>query len=182
MIRGLVFFLSIGLCLLTGTPLLSDTTSGPCATEHARWSNAYESLQTGMENYRQIKYESVSPRIAEDMGTQGRGASIARIVQVVLKEREERLAELGRRCLELADLERSSFEEWRRCVTVGAQRRDNASAVAFKSIIPERNRLVAELQDLLLDEAYVQYKNYRAPAAPTYPSYEANQPSGIRYR
>ncbi len=182
MTRGFALFLSLGLCLLTGTPLLSDTNSGPCATEHATWSNAYESLLTGMENYRQIKYESVSPRIAKDMGTQGRGASIARIVQVVLKERGERLAELGRRCLELADLERSSFEEWRRCATVGAQRRDNASAVAFKSILPERNRLVAELQDLLLDEAYIQYKNYRAPAAPTSPSYEANQPSGIRYR
>ena len=73
MIRGLALFLSLGLCLLTGTPLLSQTTSGPCATEHARWSNAYESLQTSMENYRQIKYESVSSRIARDMGTQGRG-------------------------------------------------------------------------------------------------------------
>ncbi len=182
MIRGIALFLSLGLCLLTGTPLLSDTTSGPCATEHAKWSNAYESLQTGMEDYRQIKYESVSPRIARDMGTQGRGASIARIVQAVLKERGERLAELGQRCLELADLERSSFEEWRRCATVGAQRRDNSSAVVFKSIIRERDLLMAELQDLLLDEAYIQYKNHRAPAAPTSPSYEANQPSGIRYR
>lgn len=182
MIRGLVLFLSIGLCLLTGTPLLSDTSSGPCATEHARWSNAYESLQTGMENYRQIKYESVSPRIARDMGTQGKAASIARIVQVVLKERGERLAELGQKCLELADLERSSFEELRRCASMGAQRRDNSSAVLFKSISRERDRLMAELQDLLLDEAYVQYKNHRAPAPPTSPSYEANQPSGIRYR
>ena len=182
MIRGLALFLSLGLCLLTGTPLLSQTTSGPCATERARWSNAYESLQTGMENYRQIKYESVSSRIARDMGTQGRGASIAMIVQVVLKERGERLAELGQKCLELADLERSSFEELRRCAAMGAQRRDNSSAAVFKSISRERDRLMAELQDLLLDEAYIQYKNHRAPAAPTSPSYEANQPSGIRYR
>jgi hypothetical protein len=182
MMRGLALFLSLGLCLLTVTPLLSDTTSGQCATEHARWLNAYESLQTGMENYRQIKYESVGPRIARDMGTQGKGASIARIVQVVLKERGERLSELSQRCLELADLERSSFKEWRRCATLGAQRRDNSSAVAVKSIIPERDRLMAELQDLLLDEAYIQYKNHRAPAAPTPPSYEANQPTGIRYR
>jgi hypothetical protein len=182
MIRGLVLFVSIGLCLLTGTPLLSQTTSGPCATEHARWSNAYESLQTSMENYRQIKYESVSPRIARDMGTQGRGASIAGIVQMVLKERGDRLAELGQKCLEFADLERSSFEAWRRCAAMGAQRRDNSSAVVIKSISRERDGLMAELQDLLLDEAYIQYKNHRAPAAPTSPSYEANQPSGIRYR
>lgn len=182
MIRGLVLFLSLGLCLVTGTPLLSDTTSGPCATEHTRWSNAHESLQTGMENYRQTKYESVTPRIARDMETQGRGASMARIVQVVLKERGERLAELGQKCLELVDLERSAFEDWRRCATVGAQRRDNSSAVVFKNIFRERNLLMAELQDLLLDEAYIQYKNHRAPAAPTSPSYEANQPSGIRYR
>jgi hypothetical protein len=182
MIRGLALFLSLGLCLVTGTPLLSDTTSGPCATEHARWANAYESLQAGMENYRQIKFESVSPRIASDMGTQGKRASISRIVQGVLKERGERLAELGRKCVELADLERSSLEEWRRCAMAGAQRRDNSSAAVFKSISRERDQLMAELQDLLLDEAYVQYKNHRAPAAPTSPSYEANQPSGVRYR
>ena len=182
MIRGLVLFLSLGLCLVTGTPLLSETTSGPCAKEHARWANAHESLQAGMENYRHFKYESVSPQIARDMGTQGKGKSLARIVQVVLKEREERLAELGRKCLELADLERSSLEEWRRCATGGAQRRDNSSAVAFKTISRERDRLMSELQDLLLDEAYVQYKNHHAPAAPASPSYEANQPSGIRYR
>ncbi|MGO9569034.1 MAG: hypothetical protein ACLP5H_15980 [Desulfomonilaceae bacterium] len=182
MIRGLALFISLGLCLLTGTPLLSDTNSGPCDTEHARWSKAYESLQAGMERYRQIKYESVSPRIAREMGAHERGASIARIVEVVLKERRERLAELGQRCLEFADLERSSFEDWRRCATVRFQRRDNSSAVAFKSIVRERDLLMAELQDLLLDEAYVQYKNHRAPAPPASPSYEANQPSNIRYR
>jgi hypothetical protein len=182
MIRGLALFLSLGLCLVTGTPLLSDTTSGPCATDHARWSNAYESLQASMENYRQVKYESVSPRIAREMETQGRGASTARIVQVVLKDRGDRLAELGQKCLELADLERSSFEELRRCAAMGAQRRDNSSAAVIKGLSRERERLMAELQDLLLDEAYIQYKNHRAPAAPTSPSYEANQPSGIRYR
>jgi hypothetical protein len=182
MIRGLVLFLSLGLCLVAGTPLRSETPPGPCATEHAKWANAQESLQASMENYRQVKYESVSPRITRDMETQGRGASIARIVRVALKEREERLAELGQKCLELADSERSSLEEWRRCATVGAQRRDNSSAVVFKSIYRERDQLMAELQDLLLDEAYIQYKNHRAPAAPTSPSYEANQPSGIRYR
>ena len=68
MIRGLALFLSLGLCLLTGTPLLSQTTSGPCATEHAKWSNAYESLQASMENCRQIKY-----RVGKSTNCQGHG-------------------------------------------------------------------------------------------------------------
>ncbi len=182
MIRILALPISIGLCLLTGTPLLSETFSGHCGTEQATWSNAYQSLQAGMEAYRQIKNESVSPSIAREMGAHERGVSIARIVQVVLKERGKRLAELGRRCLELADAERSSFGEWRRCAIVGAQRRDSSTVAGFKSLSRERDRLMAELQDLLLDEAYVQYKNYRAPAEPASPSYEANQPWSIGYR
>ncbi len=182
MIRGLVLFLALGLCLLSGTPLLSETDAGPCATEHAQWSKAYESLQAGMENYHQVKSESVGPRIAKEMASHERGASIASIVQVVLKERGERLAELGQSCLELADLERSSFDEWRRCATGGVQRRDSASAATFKSIFRERDRLMAELRDLLLDEAYIQCKNHRAPATPASPSYEANRPSSIGYQ
>jgi len=182
MIRGLVLFLTLGLCLLSGTPLLAETDSGPCATERAQWSKAYESLQVGMENYHQVKNESVGPRIANEMAAHERRASIARIVQAVLEERGDRLAELGQRCHELADLERSSFDAWRRCASVGFQRRDSASAVTFKSIFRERDRLMAELHDLLLDEAYIQYKNHRAPATPASPSYEANQPSSIGYQ
>jgi hypothetical protein len=181
-IRRLALPLGIGFCLLMGTPVLSDTLSGPCATEQVTWSNAYESLQAGMEAYRQAKNEPVGPRISREMGAHDRGVSIARGVEVVLKERGDKLAELGRRCLESANVERSSFEQWRRCATVGIKRRDSASEAAFKKISRERGRLMAELRDLLLDEAYVQYKNHRAPDAPAYPSYEANQPSSIGYR
>ncbi len=183
MIRKLAILLSIGLCLLTGTPLLSDNTlSGPCATEQAKWSNAYESLHAGMEAYRQIKNASVGPRIAREMEAHQRGVSIARIVEFVLKERGNQLGEFGRRCLEMAEVERSSFDEWRRCATAGAQKRDSSSAATLKKVSRERERLMAELQDILLDEAYFQYKNHRAPDAPAYPSYEANEPSSIRYR
>jgi hypothetical protein len=152
--------------LLTTEHLSCPNDLRPLATEHATWSNAYESLQTGMETIVRSRRVGKS-RIARHMETQGRGASIARIVQVVLKERGERLAELGQKCLELADLERSSFEELRRCAAMGAQRRDNSSSAVFKNISRDRDRLMAELQDLLLDEAYIQYKNHRAPAAPT---------------
>ncbi len=98
------------------------------------------------------------------------------------QERETRLAELGRRCLELADSERSSFDEWRRCATGGVQSVTAWSAATFKSIFRERDRLMAELRDLLLDEAYIQYENHHAPATPASPSYEANRPSSIGYR
>lgn len=182
MIRGLVLCLTLGLCLSSATPLMSDTDSGPCSTERAQWSTAYESLRAGMENYYQAKNESVGPRIAKEMAAHERGASIAGIVQAVLEERGGRLAELGRRCLELADSERSSFDVWHRCATAGVQKRDSAAAITLKNIFRERDRLIAELRDLLLDEAYIQYKNHRAPAAPASPSYEANQPSRIGYR
>jgi hypothetical protein len=182
MIRRLALPLSIGLCLLAQTPLLSETLVEPCATEQVTWSNAYESLQAGMESYRRIKNESVGPSIAKAMESHERGVSIAQVVHVVLKERREKLTELGRQCRELADVERSSFQEWRRCATGGFQRRDSSSAAAFKNISRERDRLMAELRDLLLDESYVQYKNHRAPAPPASPRYEANQPWSIGYR
>jgi hypothetical protein len=182
MIRILALPVSIGLCLLMGTPLLSEPLSGPCAAEQATWANAYQSLQIGMDAYRQTKNESISPRIARAMDTHDKGVSIARVVEVILRERRARLAELGRQCLELADAEESSFAEWRRCASGGAQRRDNSAVAAFKGVSRERTRLMAELQDLLLDEAYVQYKNHRAPAERASPSYEASQPWSVGYR
>jgi hypothetical protein len=184
MIRRLALPLSIVLCLLMGTPLLSETLSDPCATDRVAWSNAYEALQAAMEGYRRIKNESVGPLIAREMDAHDRGLSIARVVEVVLKERGKKLSELGRQCLELANVELSFFEHWRRCASAGVQKRDSASVAAFKKISRDRDRLMAELRDLLLDEAYVQYKNHRAPAAPASPSYEANGPSstGLGYR
>lgn len=182
MTRAFTLFFGLGLCILTATPLLSSTVSGQCAAEEAKWSKAYADLQAGMDNYRKVKYESVTPRIARDMTAHEREPSIARVVQAVLQERSERLAELGRTCLELAQLERSAFDEWRGCATTGISRRENSAMANFRSISLERDRLIIELRDLLLDEAYIQYKNHRAPDAPASPSYEANQPSSIGYR
>jgi len=182
MIRGFMLCFGLGLCIITGNPVLSDTISGPCATEQSRWVTDNQSLQAAMEAYRQTKNESITPRIAQEMSTQGRGLSIARIVQVVLKKRNERCAEVARKCIELADIEKASFEEWRRCGSTGAQRRASTPTGDFKSTFRERDRLLAELQDLLMDEAHMQYKNYRAPAEPAPPSYEAHRPSDVGFR
>ncbi len=177
-----VFVLLALTLLLTGTPLLSETVSGWCDGEQTKWSNAYESLRAGMESYRKVKYESIAPQITQEIATRGSRKPISRIVRAALKDRRERMAEAGERCRDLADQEQSCFKDLQRCATIGSRRRGNSSTANFKSISRERNRLIAELKDLLLDEAYIQYKNHRAPATPVSPGYEANQPSNIRYR
>ncbi|MGB6067774.1 MAG: hypothetical protein WBG50_23455 [Desulfomonilaceae bacterium] len=174
--------LALALFFLTGTPILSETLPGPCGDEQAKWSSAYESLRAGMESYRKVKYESIGPQITQEIGKRESRKPIARIVRAALKERSERLAEAGERCRELADQEQYCFKDLQRCAAIGGRRRGNSSIANFTSISRERIRLIAELKELLLDEAYIQYRNHRAPATPASPSYEANQPSNIRFR
>lgn len=136
----------------------------PCETQRMQWLDAFDALKKGMEDYRLIKTASITPRITE-VFSNGNRASMATVVQGILKERGDRMAEAGDVCHDLAARERQAYDTWRKCSATGQQRRNVPSQVSPGTVSKERDRLLAALHDLLLDEGYVQYKGYQAPAA-----------------
>jgi hypothetical protein len=139
-----------------------------CEPEAAGWTQAYGALEQAMESYRRLKEESVTPRIEEELKKTGQDRSIARSVEEVLKERTRLLGDAKTKCLDLAQSERSTYDEWRRCSGSGVGRRRNTDPNGPNRVARRRSELLASMQDLLLDEAYVQYKNYRDPSPASY--------------
>lgn len=137
---------------------------GPCETERIQWGDAFDSLRKAMDDYRSIKNESIAPRIGEVVAKGPKG-SMAAAIQAALKNRGDRMAESGRGCQAAVSKERTAYDIWRRCSGAGQQRKNIPSQSGLGAVSRERDRLLADLQDLLLDEAYVQYKGQAAVSA-----------------
>jgi hypothetical protein len=136
----------------------------PCETQRLQWLEAFDALKQGMEDYRLIKTASIMPRITE-VFSNGNRASMAAVVQGILKKRGDRMAEAGNLCQDLAARERQAYDLWRKCNPAGQQRKNVPSQLSPGTVSKERDRLLAALHDLLLEEGYAQYKGYQAPAA-----------------
>jgi hypothetical protein len=132
-----------------------------CERERNRWSESFEALKKAVDDYRNIKDESVAPRIDEIMAKNSR-ANMAAVIQSVLKNRADRLTEAGGLCQDAVTREKSAYEIWRRCGGTDRQRKNAPPQDAHATVGRDRDRLVAGLQDLLLDEGYVQYKGQAA--------------------
>jgi hypothetical protein len=149
------------MCLGTVQPAVAEE---PCETQRLQWLEAFDALKKGMEDYSVIKTASIAPRITE-LFSNGRRASMAAVVQGILKERGDRMAEAGNLCRDLAARERQAYDMWRKCGSLGQQRKNVPSQVSPGTVSKERDRLLTALHDLLLEEGYAQYKGYQAPAA-----------------
>jgi len=146
----------------------SEQTEASCEAETSAWAQAYEALEQALESYRLLRGESVTPRIESELEKTEPGRSIARNVQEILKERSRLLGEAKTKCLELAQAERSVYDEWRRCAEGAGGRRRHADPLGPNNVARQHSDILASMQDLLLDEAYVQYKNYRDPSPASY--------------
>jgi hypothetical protein len=157
---SLFLSITVTLALCAGLPTLGAAEE-PCAVEHEKWSSASRDLNSALEEYRQIKDESVGPEISESLSKSSRSTPMARIVQSALKRRGAKLAEAGAKCRELADYERFAFDDLKRCASGPSQRRNQTVVTALSTIAKDRDRLLKHFQELMLDEAYVQYKGER---------------------
>ncbi len=149
-----------------------------CETWRVRWVAATQSLTDSMEAYRRTKVGSLASRIQQELNDRKDALSMAASVQAALKERSAVLDQQGRKCREMAMDENRAFEQWRRCTGRDDPRRRGFRTDGLGAAANERKRLLASLQDLLLDEAYAQYRNYHAPTPPSYSGYE-QQPWGV---
>jgi hypothetical protein len=165
----LALILSIILVALLGSEtasLCADTWEGPCANEYSRWSTSVSTLRESMDSLRQVKQQSLRSDILDAVSRAGSGVTTARIVQSLLDKRNRLVAQGTETCRRLADEERFAFDDLKRCAASGSQRR-GYTAQAIAPFAREREKVMAELRDVLLDEAYVQYKGERdvAPAS-----------------
>lgn len=165
-------FFAVTLALLVGGTLVdSRAQEASCEAENTRWDAMFKALEEALDAYRAVKEESIAPFIEQKRAERGKAPSLARIVQEALEERSQRLAEAENKCLAAADAERMAFEEWRHCASGPRTRRAAASRGPVAPAVKDRERLLAKLRDLLLDEAYAQYKNYRDPEPSAYSQY-----------
>ena len=137
---------------------------GPCEEERTRWGRTFEELKKTAEDYRRIKLEAITP-ILNEMTAKGIKGSIAFTIQSALKKRADLMAEAAGVCQSAINEERVAYDSWRRCSAAGQQRRGPSSVPGPATISRERDRLMADLQDLFLDEGYAQYKGQAPESA-----------------
>jgi hypothetical protein len=140
-----------------------------CRGPHADWVMAQQAVRESMEAYRKVKDESVAPKIEQDLAAQTRG-STARTVQEVLRDRKQAMDEAARKVKSLLEDEKLAFSRWLRCANEGRGR--PAGPSRSNPEVRAREGLLAELNDLLTDEAYDQYKGQKGPAAAAYSGYD----------
>jgi hypothetical protein len=151
------------ICIISWINVSVLTADASCDVEAAGWTQAYEALARGIESCRYLKQESITGRVEQQLEKTESRRNMAQCVQEVLKERTRSLEEAKTMCLELAERERTAYAGWRRCAGAGSGRRSRPDVQGPDSVARQRNELLVLLQDVLLDEAYVQYKNYRDP-------------------
>jgi hypothetical protein len=160
--------------LLWTTPLLSAEVGGPCGRERADWRQAHQRLKTVVEDYRQIKRGSIAPMIEKEIIEKERSESTAAMVRTVLEDRKLRMAEARKKLDALLVEEKHHFDQLRRCVS--RSRRSSNRVPGSRSDEQARESVMAGLPDLLMDEAYQQYKNERPRSVSRY-SYYGSEPS-----
>jgi len=159
----LIFFATLA---GTTAPMCAETWEGPCEEEYTHWTRAVANLRESMDVLGKTKQESLRSDILDAVSRADRRVTTARIVQSFLDIRNRALAQQAEKCREVGDRERFAFDDLKRCVHSASRRRSNSSP-ALGALAKDRDKLVAELRNLLLDEAYVQYKGDRDAIPPS---------------
>ncbi len=151
-----------GLLLLVHCPgLLADDDAASCQSAQENWSKAFTLLKERTDALRDAKEQGVTQRIEEKLSGGNRGESIARAVRSVLEQHRKNMAEARLGCGEVAEMERIAFEQWRRCSVGRRGPRGSSSSEKPEAVLQERNRLLTLLSELMLDEAFAQYRKSR---------------------
>lgn len=159
MFRAASFIFTGFLLLLVHCPsLFADDDAAPCRSARENWSKAFNLLKERTDALRDAKEHGVTQAIEEKLSGQKQSGPIARAVRSVLDQRRKSMDEARFGCGEVAEMERIAFEDWRRC-SVGRQGpRGSSSPERPEAVLQERNKLLSLLSELMLDEAYAQYR------------------------
>jgi hypothetical protein len=153
---GCTFLVVISI-LSVGPGFSASFEESPCSPEYSQWAAAFQSLKENMDSLKQAKEGSITPKIENEMKSDDSQLTVAEKIQLVLAERTRTIAESQDVTMESLQKENQAFERFRRCGSFDTKRSSRSNS-DFNELSRERNRLFSSLRDLLLDEAYVQYK------------------------
>ena len=172
MSRALLIMTVAGTLLaIAVSPLYCQDSRDACAVLREQWGSEFQTLKDRMEGLRRLKSSPLEPAIQRELASPKNGGSMAISVRAALKERTALTDVAGQECRDAADREKAAFERLRTCSPAGRQRRSNAQDSVQDTDLGERKLLLSALQELLMDDAYRQYKNYHAPTPPAYSDY-----------
>jgi hypothetical protein len=165
---------ALALILFWVSPGALHAQQDACDSLREQWLTAFNSLREGVEELRRVKNESVEPLILRNL--ESAQTTIARGVRNALEARKKRMTEAKDRARQLAAVEQLAFKRWGDCNRGRRWARAGSPPIDPRSVGQERHRLLSALDDLFLDDAYLQYKNSR----PSRPS-ENSGHSGLGY-
>ncbi len=175
-----LWLVALSVVMLGSVPLIGLAQENPCNGARGELVNASRELKAEAAKYKQALEQSVTPEIQEELSGKEGKASIAAVVRRVLNRRAQRLSEIRARIDTLMSMERIAFSDWQRCATKAGGRLEKLSGES-RNVVQAHQKLAAELSDLLLDEAYRQYKDYRDPSPPSGPYYGSAYDSQAPY-
>ncbi|MEW6136722.1 MAG: hypothetical protein AB1733_00710 [Thermodesulfobacteriota bacterium] len=163
--------LAAAVVVLFGPGIETEAQDGTCDSLREQWAAALSSLQAGIENLRRQKEDSVAPSIYRELASGSPPVSIAKAVQSALLERKRRVDAAEREVRALADAEERAFRSWSSCHASSGLRKAVSGSVDPRVVAGQRQQLLVRLDDLLLDEAYLQYRGTRPRRPQEYSGY-----------
>lgn len=150
------FLSCILFCLLIfgGGNACAQGQQSACEQPYSDWSKAFEKLLSVMDQLSTVKSESIEHKIRIALES-GAKATIAQVIQQVTRERNRAIADLSSQCYELSDRERYAFDQFKKCRAAETRNKEDQYMAGLNK---NRYQTWTQLQELLLDEAYVQYK------------------------
>lgn len=145
-------------------PISEDEEECRSAREH--WTQAMSALKDYMDAYTRVKEESLEPRIREMMAAANKRTTVARIVRDVLKDHARRLGDARNDLLRVEKEEKAAFSDWRACVSRIPGRRRRADPASLRTARKYRDTVYKKCDLLLLDQAFMQYKDSRPRRPP----------------
>ncbi|MFH0824525.1 MAG: hypothetical protein V2B18_17360 [Pseudomonadota bacterium] len=135
--------------------------TGECPEASSEWDRAYGSLEQAVEELRRAKQRPITEEINRRISEASGKVPIAKLVESVLQERRQGMMNAEDKVRRLMEREKEVFTGWRRCEGPTGPRARQSDRI--RRAAEARERLTAQLPDLMLDEAFVQYKNYSDP-------------------
>jgi hypothetical protein len=146
-------------------------TSSVCASKFSDWMTSYENLKTTIDSLTEVKRNSVEPLIKQALESKKPGITISQVVQYIVSTRNQTLSKMTSQCLRLAEVEKYAFEQLKRCRGAESKKEDPSLSNLFR----ERLSKLSELQELILDEAYVQYRRESPNPPAAYSRYDSGR-------
>jgi len=155
---------AVGLLCLLGFVVLNQSHchgQSVCLAEMEEWRAALVQLQEALGETEKIKDASVAEIIRERVSRRKPGENMADVIRSVLEQKAAQVDESQKRCLALAEQEKTAYQTLNKCASHSTSRRDPSIGLRIRELAKEREKAMRDLKYVMTEEAYIQYLNQR---------------------